>query len=223
MDGDGPPAPGRSSDDEDAVGADAEATVAESAHAVGIEVSGELGPLDAQFSDKQQADFPVDRSRLEVPTALAQLRKHAIENFDDLVRTVASNSGMRGDDVCRIGVEFAARICQPLYTQLTPQTVAESLRAIDGSAAYVERVLRRYRSDLYAKNGTAIIERLVSGYPDHAFVIDREELDEIGIPSRGPAAAEAPAVDRLVSALDGLHGEESFIELVEAATQEVGS
>jgi len=178
---------------------------------------GALGPLDAQFSDKQHADFPVDRSRLEVFSALDQLKKHAIETFDELVRSVAENSGMRGEDVFRIGTEFAARICQPLYAQVAPQTVGQSLRAIDMTVAYVERVLRRYRPDLYAQNGPAIIDRLVRGYPDHGFVIDREELDKIGIPARAPTAAEAPALDRLANALGAMSGKEDFIELVEAA------
>jgi hypothetical protein len=80
----------------------------------------QLGPLDSQTSRKQKADFPVDRSCLDVFQALGQLKRHALESFDDLVRSVAEKSGMRGEDVCRIGTEFAARICKPLYTQIDP-------------------------------------------------------------------------------------------------------
>jgi hypothetical protein len=177
---------------------------------------GELGPLDGHFSDKQRADFPVDRSRLEVFSALDQVKKHAIETFDELARTVSHNSGMRGEDVCRIATEFAARICEPLYAQLTAQTVGQSVRVMEMTVAYAERVLRRYRPDLYAQNGSAIIERLVRGYADHGFVIDREELAEIGIPARNPTAAEAPLVARLASALEKVSGEEPFIELIDA-------
>jgi hypothetical protein len=144
------------------------------------------------------------------------LQQHAIGTFDALVRTVAENSGMRGEDVCRIGTEFAAQICQPLYAQLAPQTVGQSLRAIDMTVGYTERVLRRYRPDLYARNGPLIVERLVKGYPDHDFVIDREELDEIGIPARAPSAAETAIVGGLASALAGMPATEVFIECVEA-------
>jgi hypothetical protein len=147
-------------------------------------------------------------------SALDQVKKHAIETFDELARAVTQNSGMRGEDVCRIATEFAARICEPLYRQLTPQTVGQSGRALDMTVAYTERVLRRYRPDLYAQNGPAFIERLVRGYPDHGFVIDREELAEVGIPARGPTAAEAPVVAQLASALEALSDKEPFIELV---------
>ncbi len=184
---------------------------------------GELGPLDGQFSDKQRADFPVERSRLEVFSALEQVKKHALDVFDELARAVTSNSGMPAEDVCRVAGEFAARICDPLYAQLTPQTVGQSARAMDMTVAYAERVLRRYRPELYAQKGPAIIERLVRGYADHGFVIDREELAEIGIPARGPTAAEAPLVGQLASALEGLSDKEPFIELVDAAEEDVRS
>ncbi len=94
---------------------------------------------------------------------------------------------------------------------------------MDMTVAYAERVLRRYRPELYAKKGPAIIERLVRGYADHGFVIDREELAEIGVPARGPTTAEAPLVARLANALEKLSGEEPFIELIDAAEADLGS
>ncbi len=94
---------------------------------------------------------------------------------------------------------------------------------MDMTVAYAERVLRRYRPELYAHKGPAIIERLVRGYADHGFVIDREELAEIGIPARGPTVAEAPLVVQLASALEGLSDKEPFIDLVDAAEEDVRS
>jgi hypothetical protein len=175
---------------------------------------GELGPLDSQASRKQKADFPVERSSLEVFQALGQLKRHALESFDDLVRTVAEKSGMRGEDVCRVGTEFAARVCEPLYAQIDPQALAESAHGLEVGAAYAERVLRRYRPDLDDGSRSRIIERLVRGYPCHGFRIDREELAEIGVPVRGPTAEEAVALERLAELLDGPAGRESFIELL---------
>jgi hypothetical protein len=174
----------------------------------------ELGPLDAQFSDRQRADFPVDRSRLEVFSALDQLRKHAVETFDEMVRAVAQNSGMRCADVCRIGTEFVARICQPLYEQIDPFVLGQSVRGVDAGAAYAERLLRRYRPEVWASTGPHIVERLVKGYPDHGFVIDREELEELGVPVRAPSTAEGPLVERLATALQGRPGNETFVDLI---------
>jgi hypothetical protein len=188
--------------------------IAIAAHELVLSDRGEIGPLDAQFSDKQSADFPVDRSRLDLLRALDLLRKHALQTFDELVRSVTTNSGMRADDVCRIGAEFAARVCQPLYAQMDPRSLGASLRENENGAAYAERVLRRYRPELYAANGPQIVDRLVNGYPSHGFVIDREELEELGVPARAPTADEAPLLGHLADALESLDDTDTVIELI---------
>jgi len=178
---------------------------------------GELGPLDMQFSEKQKADFPVDRSCLERFKALEQLQNYAVEAFQSLVRSVIDGSGMRAEDACRIGTDFAGKVCGALYAQIDPRALSESARFLEEGMAYAERVLRRYRPELYARSGPAIIERLVKGYPSHGFVIDLEELDEIGIPARPPAADEADAVEEMARALSECDG--TVIEMVTAGAE----
>ena len=181
---------------------------------------GELGPLDAQFSDKQRADFPVDRSRLAVFRALDHLRQHAIGTFDQMVRQLVKGSGMRADDVFRNGSEFAARVCGPLYAQIDPLVLGESLRSMEVGTEYAGRILRRYRAEVWAQDGPRIVERLVHGYPDHGFVIDREELMELAIPVRAPTAEEAPLIDAMTAALRARTDDEALIELVTAGEPE---
>ena len=86
---------------------------------------GELGPLDAQFSEKQRADFPIDRSRLELLRALEHLKALAAGAVDEMVRSIAESSGLRGEDVYRVATDFASRLLQPISSQIDPQ-VAES-------------------------------------------------------------------------------------------------
>jgi hypothetical protein len=51
---------------------------------------------------------------------------------------------------------------------------------------YAKRLIRRSRRDLGSAQVQEIVTRLVFGYPDHAFVIDRQEASEIGLPAVSP-------------------------------------
>jgi hypothetical protein len=174
---------------------------------------GELGPLDAQRSQKQRADFPVERSCLDWLCSLDQLQGHAVGTFDTLVRHLLNHAEMRGEDVFRVSGEFVAQLLTPLYSQIDPGTLGECVRQMELGRGYADRLLRRYRPDLYADRGPAIIERLVSGYAAHSFVIDREELEELGIPTRHPEPEESVLLDQMAPRLKDLAGQD-LIEIV---------
>lgn len=178
---------------------------------------GELGPLDVQFSEKQSDDVPVDKSCLERFQALDQLYQYAQDTFDAIVKDTIEGGGMRADEACRIATDFASKICGPMYAQINPDALAESARHLEVGFQYADRILRRYRPQLYAEAGPQIIERLVKAYPSHDFIIDREELGEMGLPVRDPDASEAPIVERLAHALWDLGEETHCIEIVVAS------
>jgi hypothetical protein len=175
---------------------------------------GELGPLDAQ-SDNLGTDSRPDRSCLKLSEALALFKGYARDACEELARSLTEN-GIRSDDAYRTATEFAGKICQPLYGQLSPQALGESMRNNQVGVAYADRILRRYRPELYAQNGPKIIERLAWEYPTHSFVIDREELEEMGVPARAPTAAEALPLEELANALASLPDDTVFIEAIAA-------
>jgi hypothetical protein len=80
--------------------------------------------------------------------------------------------------------------------------------------AYAERVLRRYRPALYAEQGETLLRRLIREYPTHGFVLDREELQDLGVPTRLPDATEAPLLDQLALALLEFGTEADLIGLI---------
>jgi hypothetical protein len=84
--------------------------------------------------------------------------------------------------------------------------------------AYADRVLRRYRPALYAEQGEALLRRLVHEYPAHGFVLDREELQDLGLPTRPPDATEAPLLDQLALALLEFGTQADLIELAAATS-----
>ena len=176
---------------------------------------GELGPLDVQFSEKQRNDVPVNRSCLERFQALDQLYEYAQHTFDGMVKDAIEENGMRADEACRVATDFASKICGPMYAQVDPEQLAESARHLKVGLLYADRILRRYRPQLYAEAGPAIIERLVKAYPSHDFVIDKEELLEIGLPVRDPSAEESPIIERFARELARFGDERTLIELVD--------
>lgn len=178
---------------------------------------GELEPLDAQISHKPAGDFPVERSCLEIARALEHVKTYALATFHEAVTSVVERSGMRAEDACRIAADLTGRLCQPLYAQVDLRTLGANLRANDTGAGYAERLLRRYRPELWARDGALIVERLVHAYPSHGFVIDAEELAELGVAARGATGDEREAVSHLASALAALPPKEPFIGLVDAA------
>lgn len=58
-------------------------------------------------------------------------------------------------------------------------------------------------------------------YPDHGFVIDREELEEIGVPLRPPTHEELGAMERVAVALLAQEEVTALIELVEPPRHEI--
>ena len=163
---------------------------------------GELGPLDAQYDEKQKADFPVTLSRLAPFTALAQLKDGVMAFYDEAVGRIVQRSGMRPFEACSQAAELTSAVYRTIYQQIDPNRLAESARGLEIGCEYGVRVLRRYRPDVFAKDGEQLIHRLVHAYPSHGFVVDLEELAELGLPARAAEdGAERDAVEALAEAI----------------------
>ena len=162
---------------------------------------GELGPLDQQYNEKQKADGPLSTSRLLPFKALQQLQHGAAEMYDELVGRISGKSGMRLFDACSKAAEFTQGLYGPLFAQLDPAHLAECARGLEIGGEYAERLLKRYRPALWAEQGPKLLERLVHAYPTHGFVIDQEEAQDLGLPTRIPDAQEATFLDQLALAL----------------------
>jgi hypothetical protein len=188
---------------------------------------GELGPLDQQYDEKQQADSPVSTSRLLLFKAFEQLRYGATEMYDTLVARISNKSGMRVFDACSKAAELTSALYGPIYGQIDPARLAESARGLEIAAEYAERLLKRYRAAFWAEQGSKILDRLIHGYPTHGFIIDQEEVQDLGIPTKIPDDQEAALLDRLAVALIEFGTEQDLIALAGlsretiAAAQEV--
>jgi hypothetical protein len=151
---------------------------------------GELGPLDAQHHERQKADVPLPTSGLAPFQSLDQLQQRATEMYDQLVRRIVGRSGMRVFEAGSKAAELTSALYTAIYAQIDPHRLAESARSLEVGAQYAERLLRRYRPEVFARHGRGLIDRLVRAYPSHGFILDLEELEDLGLPARAPEGEE---------------------------------
>jgi hypothetical protein len=175
---------------------------------------GELGPLDTQYEEKQKADYPVNTSHLVPGVALRHLQQEVLELYDTLVTRIVKASGLRPFEAGSKAAELIGGLYAPVLGQVDPARLADSTRGLGVGMAYADRVLRRYRPALYAEHGEALLRRLIHEYPAHGFVLDREELEDLGLPNRPPDATEARLLDQLALALLEFGTQGDLIELI---------
>ena len=123
-------------------------------------------------------------------------------------------SGLRPLEAGSKAAELIGALYAPLVQQLDPARLAECARGLAVGKAYAERVLRRYRPALWAESGPQLLDRLVQDYPTHGFVLDREELAEVGLPTRAPDDTEAALLNQLALALIAFGTDDDLIALV---------
>jgi hypothetical protein len=178
---------------------------------------GELGPIDVQVKEKQQGDAPAVKSSLERFKALEQLQRYSLETFN-LVAQVGLRAKMRLTDAYTIAIEMTCKLMGPLYSQIDPDKIAQSARYLEIGDQYAERLLARYRPDVGDRK--SVLRKLSRSYPTHDFVIDVEELREIGIPARVAAGKEVALIRRLeTEILKLIEQEEEVIEVFEVAAK----
>lgn len=158
----------------------------------------ELGPLDVQIPEHQDGDVDTYKSALNGYKALEQVQRHAIENFDAAVQLIMHRTGgrMRLQDIIKFAIDFSANTSGDLYSQLHPKTIAEYARSLDVGEQYGVRILTRYMG-WQKEKAARVIQRMVYTYPSHEFIIDSEELTELGFHTEAPKSDEALLIETL--------------------------
>ncbi|NTU50404.1 MAG: SppA protein, partial [Desulfobulbaceae bacterium] len=145
---------------------------------------GELGPLDIQLS-KPDEMFE-NMSGLDIIQAISAIESGTLRAFKRYLFDIRGGSGIRTKMAAEIAVQLAEKCFAPMVAKIDPVTLGEHQRAMQIAIDYGER-LNEQSCNL--KEGA--LERLVSAYPCHGFVIDRREsrtlFKEIVVPE-GPIA-----------------------------------
>jgi hypothetical protein len=146
--------------------------VALGADEIAISDRGELGPLDVQLRKKDELDEY--SSGLTPLHALSTLRIEAFNMFVDYFEQIREFSWhqISTTTAAQIASRLTTECFSTIYQQIDPLRLGEDERAMDIAFRYG---LRLNRGNL--KEGA--LKSLVSDYPSHAFVIDREEAADL--------------------------------------------
>lgn len=149
------------------------------AHELVMADSGELGPLDVQIRD--QDELFTYRSGLAIPQALDFLEGRVCEMLGRVLID-AAGGGLSTAMASEIAVKTVADLYAPICSKIEPMRLGEITRTLTIAYDYA----RRFGGNL--RDGA--LERLLSDYPSHSFVIDKEEVRDLFESVREPREAE---------------------------------
>lgn len=144
---------------------------------------GELGPLDIQL--RKPTELEERGSGLDIIQALEAAHDHIQHAFHRTLLEIRRGGRLS----TRLAGEFAARlavgVAAPLYSQIDPNRLGETQRAMRIAHEYGQRLNQRCNA---LRDGA--LENLVASYPSHSFVIDRKEAAELFTNVQAPSMEE---------------------------------
>lgn len=157
----------------------------------------ELGPLDAQLWDNEREEHG---SALDEVQALEQLYAVALEQVDQMMTLLQIRTPKRTETLLPIACRFSADMMAPLLDKVDAVHYAKQSRILKVAEDYAFKLLSRRHTFADAKR---IANHLVRGYPEHGFVIDRDDArDELGLNVVDADEPVAAAVQRLDDLLE---------------------
>lgn len=160
------------------------------AHELAFGPEGELGPLDVQIQKRNE--IMGRESGAAVIAAMDVLHQQCFSMFEHFFLHTISKSG--GNISAKMATDIAASVSSgvydPIFRQIDPHRLGETQRAMLIGEAYGSRLI--------AKSGNTNsdgVQRLITGYPSHGFVIDEEEASEIFENVRPMSQFEAALTD----------------------------
>jgi len=144
----------------------------------------ELGPLDAQLFDADREEWS---SALDEVQALERLNSVALELADQAMFLFIQRTGKKIDTVLPYVLDFTAEMMKPLFDKIDTVHYTQRSRVLKVAEDYATRLLKVWHPD-----PESMARHLVNAYPEHGFVIDREEASELlDLPAPSPELQQA--------------------------------
>ena len=144
---------------------------------------GEIGPLDIQL-DKKDELFE-NTSGLNITQAISSLHERTLALFRDVL--IDLRSGSRSQISTKLAAQIATNISTgvfaKIYEQIDPAQLGSIERSINIALDYGKRLKNRN-----VKENT--LDKLVTGYSSHSFVIDIKEANDLFNAVRQPTEIE---------------------------------
>jgi len=158
------------------------------AHEIVMTELGELGPLDVQiYKADEVGEFS---SGLTPFKAMHTILDEAYAFFEDKFLTLrfASDGQITTHLAADIAAQLTTGLFSPILRQVDPMRIGELGRHVQIALDYGNRIGHNN-----LKEGA--LNKLISGYPSHGFIIDREEAEELFKTVRLPSTDEMQLMD----------------------------
>lgn len=134
----------------------------------------ELGPLDVQIFEPAEREAPY--SALDEVQALERLHESALSASINSVMTLKIITRKKYDVLFPMCLTFVADMWRPLFEKIDVVHWTKMARALKVGEDYAIRLLRKNHDEMDA---ALIAEALVKKYPEHGFVIDLQEAQNL--------------------------------------------
>lgn len=132
----------------------------------------ELGPLDIQL--KKKDEFGEMGSGLIAFQALSTLENAARDLLKSVFIDLRTGAQLSTRQALDVATKVSVGALQPIYSQIEPLRLGEQARGMSIGTQYAKRL-----SGLGKNMKSGAIDRLLTAYPSHGFVIDRDEAGEL--------------------------------------------
>jgi hypothetical protein len=156
--------------------------VAMGAHDLVMSKRAELGPLDIQIGELEDKQ---SRSGLAPVQALKILQEQVAESYINVFEALNQSLQIQAKSAIATADHITSSLFSEIYKQLEPIKLAEYERAMTIMKEYGQRLADGGEN---LKDGS--LDKLLKEYPDHSFVIDRYEADELFNHVREPTELE---------------------------------
>lgn len=154
----------------------------------------ELGPLDVQMRKTDEID---ERSSGLTPSqAMMSLDAQTVVAFQQHFLSLKDIS-LTTRTAAEIASSLVTGLYSGIYAQIEPMKVGEMQRALTVARVYGMRLQRNVKTNARVD----VLSLLVSAFPDHGYVIDREEARTLFERVREPTNEEMKIVKRLFTIL----------------------
>lgn len=154
-----------------------------SGHEIRMGPRAELGPLDMQMEHKNLEGMG-PMSALEAVQPINYFIDLASEVAFDIGRTIRNEVQLSRHDALELALGHSQALLAPVFSKFEPSAVSQAERQLEVGAKYAAELLRRYHfggEQTKAGMVDAIARHLVWGFPDHGYVIWRDEVAELGL------------------------------------------
>lgn len=133
----------------------------------------ELGPIDVQLLDAEREEY---NSALDAVQALERLNSFALSTFDKMMFIIAQRApGKRLDVLIPLSIQYATELVKPLMASINAVDYTKKSRDLKIGEEYAKMLIQNN------PQVADVAEKLTKKYPTHGYVIDRNEVEKIGI------------------------------------------